>query len=75
MQKIYFQDKILVNENKVKKKLLQSPNVKTKIITDINVLLNRVRIENKNQIKKRIIFFSFLIAALSLFGFFIVVIK
>ncbi len=75
MQKIYFQDKILVNENKVKKKLLRSPNVKTKIITDINVLLNRVRIENKNQIKKRIIFFSFLIAALSLFGFFIVVIK
>ena len=38
--------------------------------TDINILLNRVKITKKNELKKRIFFLSFLILSITLVGIF-----
>ena len=52
---------------------IQTRKNKTKV--DINILLNRVRLEEKNEIKKKVIFFSFILLAIGLFGTFITIIK
>ena len=44
-------------------KSARADKVKT---TDINILLNRVKLTKKNEFKKRIIFFSFLILSITL---------
>ena len=75
MQKNYFNNKKLSDENKVEKKLSRISNLDTKRVVDINILLNRVKLEEKNQIKRKIFFFSFVTVALSLFGTFITIIK
>ena len=46
-----------------------------KRIVDINKLLNRIRINKKNETKKKIIFYSSSILAISLFSTLIVTIK
>ena len=56
--------------------LKSSENLAIKIIkkserVNINSLLNRVKIEKKNENKKKIIFFSFGILLLSLMGIFV----
>jgi glutamine phosphoribosylpyrophosphate amidotransferase len=71
MQKYYFHNGKLTNENKSKKKLPQSLNIDIKSVVDINILLNKVKIEEKNQIKRKIIFFSLVTTILILFGTFI----
>ena len=43
--------------------------------TDINVLLNRVKINQKNETKRKIIFYSSTVLALSLLGTLITVLK
>ena len=73
MQKNYFHNDKSINENK--KRLAQISNNETNRIVDINILLNRVKIEEKNEIKKKFLVFSFTIIALSLFGTFIALIK
>jgi hypothetical protein len=75
MQKTYFHNKKLANENNKKKQSTQTSNLDTKGVVDINILLNRVKIEEKNEKKKKIIFFTFATLAVSLFGTFIVIIK
>ena len=75
MQKTYLHNYKISNKNKVIKKNLQSADVNIKSVVDINILLNRVRIEEKNDIKRRIIFFSFAILVISLLGTFITIIK
>jgi hypothetical protein len=75
VQKKYFHNKKLSDENKVEKKLSLISNADTKRVVDINILLNRVKLEEKNQIKQKIFFFSFVTVALSLFGTFITIIK
>ena len=75
MQKYYFHNGKLTNENKSKKKLPQSLNIDIKSVVDINILLNKVKIEEKNQIKRKIIFFSLVTTILILFGTFITIIK
>jgi len=75
MQKTYFHNKKLANENNKKKQSTQTSNLDTKGVVDINILLNRVKIEEKNETKKKIIFFTFATLAVSLFGTFIVIIK
>tara|TARA_B100000795_G_scaffold267556_1_gene252630 strand:- start:79 stop:306 length:228 start_codon:yes stop_codon:yes gene_type:complete len=75
MQKNYFHNTKLSNENTDKKKSLQSKNLNAKIVVDINILLNRVKIEEKNQTKRKIIFISLVTLTLSLFGIFIAIIK
>ncbi|MDA8918972.1 hypothetical protein N9I08_04450 [Candidatus Pelagibacter sp.] len=74
MQKTYFHNNKSFDENKDKKKLTQISKLNKKIV-DINILLNRVKIEEKNEIKKKFIFFSFVTFVLCLFGTIIIIIK
>ena len=73
MLKSYFHNDILKNENK--KIFTQSSKINIKRAVDINILLNRVKSEERTELKKKIIFFSFTTFALSLFGTFIAIIK
>ena len=75
MQKSYFHNGKSINENKGEKKLLQSLNIDIKSVVDINILLNKVKIDEKNQIKRKIIFFSLVTTILILFGTFIALLK
>jgi glutamine phosphoribosylpyrophosphate amidotransferase len=75
MQKYYFHNGKLTNENKSKKKLPQSLNIDIKSVVDINILLNKIKIEEKNQIKRKIIFFGLVTTILILFGTFITFLK
>jgi len=75
MRKNYFHNGKSTNENKDEKKLPQSLNIDIKSIVDINILLNKVKIDEKNQIKKKIIFFSLVTTILILFGTFIAFLK
>jgi len=53
---------------------LKTSNVKNKLdlskikSTDINILLNKVRLDQKNDFRKKIIYFSLIISALLLTG-------
>jgi len=75
MLKTYFHNSKSTYENKDKKKLAQINKKDSKVIVDINILLNRVKIEKKNQLKRKIIFFSFSTLALSTFGALISILK
>ena len=75
MQKNYLHNKKLNNENSDKKKSLQSIGLDKSGVVDINILLNRVKIEKRNKMKRKIIFFSLVTLALSLFAIFIAIIK
>tara|TARA_B100000795_G_scaffold247845_1_gene214309 strand:+ start:502 stop:729 length:228 start_codon:yes stop_codon:yes gene_type:complete len=75
MQKNIFHNNQSTNNNISKTKLLQVQNVKQKKIVDINKLLNRVRVDKKNEMKKKVIFFSSIILTLSLIANFILFIK
>jgi len=75
MPKTYFHNNKLLNENKDKKKLIQTPKLEIKGIVDINILLNRIKINEKKMIKRKIMFFSFILFSISLFGAFLVTIN
>ena len=75
MPKYYFHNNKSINENNEKKILNQNTKVNSKSVVDINILLNRIKLEEKNEIKKKVIFFSFILLALGLFGTFITIIK
>ena len=75
MQKNYFHNYKLLEKKKVKKQSFQTSKLETKSIVDVNILLNRVKIEKKNETKRKIFLFSFAILALSMFGTFVVSIK
>jgi len=64
-----------ISKNKFKKKTIPVQYIDQKRIVDINKLLNRVRMDKKNENKKKIIFYSLTILALGLFSTFITVIK
>jgi hypothetical protein len=75
MQKTYFHDRKHNSEKKVQKKDIPLQYIDQKRIVDINKLLNRVRIDKKNDIKRKAIFYCSTILALSFFSVFIMVIK
>jgi len=75
MPKSYFHNQKPIYENKNQTKITQVFNVVTKRAVDINILLNRVKIEKKNAIKRKIIFISTIVLTLSLIGTFISLIK
>ena len=75
MLKNYFHNNKSNNENNKKRQSILTSNLDTESVVDINILLNRVKIEKKNETKRKIIFFSFATLAISLFGTFIVIIK
>ena len=65
MQKIYFHDNKHISEKNDQKKAISVEQINQKRRVDINKLLNRVRIEKKNENKKRIIFYSLIILSIS----------
>ena len=75
MQKTYFHDKKHISEKKVQKKTIPLQYIDQKRIVDINKLLNRIKIDQKNEIKRKIIFFSFTVLGLSLLGTLITFLK
>ena len=75
MQKTYFHDRKDTSEKKVQKKTIPLQFTDKKSIVDINKLLNRVRIEEKNETKRKITFYSLATLALGLFLTLIMIIK
>ena len=63
------------SESKGRKKNIPVQYIDQKRIVDINKLLNRVKIDQKNETKRKIIFYSLTILALGLFSNFIMIIK
>ena len=63
------------SESKGQKKNISVQYINQKRIVDINKLLNRVRIDKKNETKKKIILYSSIILVLGLFLTLIMIIK
>ena len=75
MRKVYFHNGKSIDQNINTKRLSEAQHVSVKQIVDINKLLNRVKIDQKNETKRKIIFYSLTILALGLFSTFIMIIK
>jgi len=71
MQKTYFHNRKHISEKKVQKKNITKQYINKKKILKNNKLLNRVRMDEKNETKKKIIFFSIMSLMLSAFFIFI----
>ena len=63
------------SESKDRKKNIPVKYIDQKRIVDINKLLNRVKIDQKNETKRKIIFYSLVILGLSLLGTLITLLK
>ena len=74
MQKTYFHNSKSIDEIKYKKKIYQNFNLEKKTV-DINILLNRVKAENKDELKRKIIFFSLIVFTISIFGIIISILR
>ena len=75
MQNTNFHNNKHISEKKVKKKTILSQYNDQKRIVDINKLLNRVRIDNKNETKQKIILYSSTVLGLFLLGTLITFLK
>ena len=75
MQKVYFHNGKSIDQNINTKKLSDAQRVNEKQVVDINKLLNRVKIDQKNETKRKIIFYSLVILGLSLLGTLITFLK
>ena len=75
MQKTYFHDKKHISEKKVQKKTIPLQYIDQKRIVDINKLLNRVKIDQKNETKQKIIFYSLTTLFLGLFSTLVMIVK
>jgi preprotein translocase subunit SecA len=75
MRKVYFHNDKSIDQNINTRRLSEAQHVSEKQVVDINKLLNRVKIDQKNETKRKIIFYSFTILGLSLLGTLITVLK
>ena len=75
MRKVYFHNGKSIDQNINTKRLSEVQQVSEKQVVDINKLLNRVKIDQKNETKRKLIFYSFSILSLSLLGTLITVLK
>jgi hypothetical protein len=75
MRKVYFHNGKSIDQNINTKKLSEAQHVSEKQVVDINKLLNRVKIDKKNDTKRKIIFYSSTLLGLSLLGTLITVLK
>ena len=75
MPKVYFHNKKSIDQNVNKKRLSEAQHISERQVVDINKLLNRVKIDQKNETKRKIIFYSFVILGLSLLGTLITFLK
>ena len=72
---MYFHNKKSIDQNINTKRLSEAQHIGERQVVDINKLLNRVKIDQKNETKRKIIFYSFIIMGLSLLGTLITVLK
>jgi len=75
MPKVYFHNEKSIDQNINTKRLSEAQHINERQVVDINKLLNRVKIDQKNETKQKIIFFSFIIMGLSLLGALIAFLK
>ena len=75
MPKVYFHNEKSIDQNINTKRLSEAQHISERQVVDINKLLNRVKIDQKNETKRKIIFYSFIILGLSLLGTLITVLK
>ena len=68
MPKVYFHNEKSIDQNINTKRLSEAQHISEKQVVDINKLLNRVKIDQKNETKRKLIFYSFTILSLSLLG-------
>ena len=74
-KKVYFHNGKSIDQNLNTKRLSEAQHINEKQVVDINKLLNRVKIDQKNETKRKIIFYGFIILGLSLLGTFIALLK
>ena len=75
MQKVYFHNGKSIDQNINTKRLSEAQHIGERQVVDINKLLNRVKIDQKNETKRKIIFYSLVILGLSLLGTLITFLK
>ena len=75
MRKVYFHNGKSIDQNINTKRLSEVKHVSEKQVVDINKLLNRVKLDQKNDAKRKFIFYSLTILSLSLLGTLITVLK
>ena len=75
MRKVFYHNKKSIDQNINTKKLSTVQHISEKQVVDINKLLNRVKIDQKNETKRKIIFYSLSTLALGLFSTLIMIIK
>ena len=75
MRKVYFHNEKSIDQNINTKRLSEAQHVSVKQVVDINKLLNRVKINQKNETKRKIIFYSYTVLGLSLLGALITTLK
>ena len=68
MRKVYFHNKKSIDQNTNTKRLSEAQHIDKKKVVDINKLLNRVKIDQKNETKRKIIFYSLTVLGLSFLG-------
>mgnify|MGYP007072426693 FL=1 len=75
MRKVYFHNGKSIDQNINTKRLSEVKHVSEKQVVDINKLLNRVKLDQKNDAKRKFIFYSLTILGLSLLGTLIIALK
>tara|TARA_B110000503_G_scaffold91031_1_gene137535 strand:- start:407 stop:634 length:228 start_codon:yes stop_codon:yes gene_type:complete len=75
MRKDVFHNRKSTDQNINKKRLSQIQYIDKKSVVDINKLLNRVKIDKKNQTQKKIIFYCSTVLGLFLLGTLITLLK
>jgi len=75
MRKVYFHNEKSIDQNINTKRLSEAQHIGERQVVDINKLLNRVKIDQKNETKRKIIFYSVTILGLSLVGTLIIFLK
>ena len=75
MRNVYFPNKKSIDQNINTKRLSEAHQADEKQVVNINKLLNRVKIDQKNETKRKIIFYSLVILGLSLLGTLITFLK
>ena len=75
MRKVYFHNEKSIDQNINTKRLSEAQYIGERQVVDINKLLNRVKIDQKNETKRKIIFYSFVILGFSLLGTLITFLK
>ena len=75
MPKVYFHNGKSIDQNINTKRLSEAQHISERQVVDINKLLNRVKIDQRDETKRKIIFYSFSILGLSLLGTLITLLK